>query len=300
VKRASVPRVVVVTRPTAYADLLARHGTRNQAKFFVASRGQDLDEVQGWHACFESTLQTVLAAIPKSWRRVRVERALLDRFLFEPGDIVVAVGQDGLVPNVAKYLRGQHVIGINAQPGRQPGILVPHGAEAAADLIWASGTDQALDIEERTLVEARFDDGQRLLALNELFIGQRNHQSARYRLRVDRDEERHSSSGIIISTGTGATGWASSVNRDRAHAIRLPGPGERSLAWFVREAWESPWTGTSMSGGRLTGEVELEVISEMGDTGVVFGDGIEDDCVHFGWGQRLTVGVAAHTLRLVR
>jgi len=298
--RASVPRVVIVTRPSQYQDLLARHGTRNQAKFFVTSRGQDLDEVQSWHECFESALHTVLSGIPKSWRRVRVERTLLDRFLFEPRDVVVAVGQDGLVPNVAKYLCGQRVIGINPEPARQPGILVPHVPDQAADLIWAAGNDQSLRIDERVMVEARFDDGQRLLALNEIFIGQRTHQSARYRIRVEASEERHSSSGVIVSTGTGATGWASSVNRERRQAVRLPDPGEKALAWFVREAWASPWTGTSLSGGFLEKDGTLEVTSEMTETGVVFGDGIEDDCVGFGWGQRLTIRAAEHTLQLVR
>lgn len=45
-------------------------------------------------------------------------RGDLDRFLFEPDDIVLALGQDGLVANVAKYLDGQPVIGSN--PSRPP------------------------------------------------------------------------------------------------------------------------------------------------------------------------------------
>jgi len=60
----------------------------------------------------------VLGAIPSDWRRARVDRADLDRFLFEPEDVVVAVGQDGLVANVAKYLTGQPVIGCNPDPKR--------------------------------------------------------------------------------------------------------------------------------------------------------------------------------------
>ena len=40
-------------------------------------------------------------------------RGDLDRFLFEPDDLVVIVGQDGLVANVSKYLDGQPVVGIN-------------------------------------------------------------------------------------------------------------------------------------------------------------------------------------------
>jgi hypothetical protein len=47
----------------------------------------------------------------------------LDRFLLDPEDIVVAVGQDGLVANVAKYVQDQPVIGVNPEPDRNPGVL---------------------------------------------------------------------------------------------------------------------------------------------------------------------------------
>lgn len=42
-----------------------------------------------------------------------IKRAHFDRFVFAPEDVVIAVGQDGLVANVAKYLDGQPVLGIN-------------------------------------------------------------------------------------------------------------------------------------------------------------------------------------------
>ena len=108
-----VPRVVVVTRPSALERLLSRHGTVQQARFVLAGRGQTLDEVVAWHGHFTRALDLVRGAIPRSWRRARVDRSELDRFLFEPEDVVVAVGQDGLVANVAKYLDGQPVIGVN-------------------------------------------------------------------------------------------------------------------------------------------------------------------------------------------
>jgi hypothetical protein len=39
------------------------------------------------------------------------------------------------------------------------------------------------------MVQAELDDGQRLLALNEIFVGHRTHQSARYRLGFGRASE---------------------------------------------------------------------------------------------------------------
>ncbi len=292
------PRVVVVSRATEYEALLARHGTRQQAEFFLKTRGQDIDEVDRRHERFQAALDLVLAAIPVRWRRSRIERDGLDRFPFEPDDLVVAVGQDGLVPNVAKYLEGQRLIGINSDPDEFDGILVQHEPAATADLL-ADAAAGRCRIQARTMVEARLDDGQRLVALNEVFLGHRTHQSARYRLRWAEREERQSSSGIIVSTGTGATGWARSLSLQRRDPPDLPGPEEPSLAFFVREAFPSVVTGTTLTAGQLSENAGLEVRSEMNDDGVIFGDGIEDDRLRFPWGVRAWLTVADRRLLLV-
>lgn len=118
------PRAVVVHRATELTELIARHGTRQQAGFFLAGRGRDLAELDARHQAQQEALATVSAAIPLDWRRAVAERNDLDRFGFGPEDVVIAVGQDGLVANVAKYLDGQPVIGINPEPSRNPGVLV--------------------------------------------------------------------------------------------------------------------------------------------------------------------------------
>ena len=157
------PRAVVVTRRTDYDELLLRHGTRAQASFFLASREQSVDAIEARHAHFHQALKGVLNAIPVEWRRTRVDRHDLDRFLFQPQDVVIALGRDGLVANVAKYLSGQVVVGLNPEPERNAGILVPHPPEAAPDLIRLAASGRAT-IEERSMVEARTDDGQSLLS----------------------------------------------------------------------------------------------------------------------------------------
>jgi NAD kinase len=294
-----VPRVVIVTRSTPYEALLERHATRGQAQFFLKNRGEDIEVVEAGHRRFQHALGVVLQSIPLKWRRAQVDRRDLDRFLFEPEDIIAAVGQDGLVANVAKYLEGQAVIGINPLPEEYDGILVPHPAEAAPDLI-AGVAKGRVALEDRTMAEAKLDDGQSLLALNEIFIGHRTHQSARYRLTVGDEEERHSSSGLIVSTGTGATGWARSINLSRGNVVELPEPTDKSLAFFVREAFPSVVTGTEVTCGLIGRGRVLAVISEMNEGGVIFGDGIEDDHLDFAWGQNVQVQVARSSLSMVR
>ena len=295
---AGTPRVVLVTRRTIYQELLARHATHGQVAAFLKQRGQDVEPLLAAHRATEQAVEKVGASLPGDWRRAAVERAQLDRFLFEETDIILAIGQDGLVANLAKYLTGQPVIGVNPLPQFYDGVLVRHAPGAAPDQIHAVLAGKAR-LEVRTMVEARLDDGQRLLALNEIFIGHRSHQSARYRLRFKDLEERHSSSGLIVASGTGGTGWARSICQERGKPPVLPTPSDPQLVFLVREAFPSGVTQTALTGGVIAAGETLEVISEMDSGGLFFGDGIEQDWVEFPWGQRLDVRRADQALRLV-
>jgi NAD kinase len=293
-----LPRCVLVERTTDYQMLLARHGTREQARFFLAQRGEELEEVERRDSKWRRQRASVLGAIPAEWRRTTLHRSDLDRFLFEPEDVIVVLGQDGLVANVAKYLTGQPVIGLNPEPDHYPGVLVLHTPDAAGELLRDVARGRA-SVQRRTMVEAVVDDGQRLLALNEVFIGHASHQSARYEIFYRGVGERQSSSGVVVATGSGATGWAASLHRERRSSLELPGPEELRLAFFVREAWPSVATGVSVTEGLLDVENVLGVRCENGEGGVLFGDGIEADRVVLDWGQRVTVAPAQQALALV-
>ncbi|MET9640691.1 hypothetical protein ABZY83_30490 [Streptomyces virginiae] len=294
------PRAVLVHRRTEYEELLARHGTHGQAAFFLSSRGRSIDEVVGRHDRTRQALRDVAAAVPLTWRSSRVERADLDRFLFAPEDVVVVVGQDGLVANTAKYLSGQPVVGIDTDPGRNPGVLVRHRCADAGPLLRAA-TAAGGRAEELTMVEAVADDAQRLLALNEIYLGPPGHQTARYRLGPDGENgpgEAQASSGVLVGTGTGATGWLRSLWLERGSTTGLPAPCEERLLWFVREAWPSPATGTSRVTGELGRGQGLRLTVES-DRIVVFGDGMESDALELTWGQSVRLGLAETSLRLV-
>ncbi|WP_329200644.1 MULTISPECIES: hypothetical protein [unclassified Streptomyces] len=293
------PRAVLVHRRTEYEELIDRHGTHGQAAFFLSSRGRSIDDVVGRHHRTRQALCEVAAAVPLTWRSSQVERADLDRFLFAPQDVVVVVGQDGLVANTAKYLAGQPVIGIDTDPGRNPGVLVRHRCTDTAALLRAAVGGGPT--EDLTMVEAVADDTQRLLALNEIYLGSPGHQTARYRLGPDGEEgpgEAQASSGVLVGTGTGATGWLRSLWLERGRTAQLPAPSDRRLLWFVREAWPSPATGTSRVGGHLDQREGLRLTVES-DRIVVFGDGMEADALQLTWGQSVRLGIAATALRLL-
>ena len=287
----SVPRLVVVHRPTRLAELLEVHSTLGAVEFFLNDRGLGIRDLREADEVQRRTLDAVSHAVPAQWRHAEVEREQLSRFLFEPDDLVVVVGQDGLIPNVSKYLRGQPVFGIG--PGA-PGVLCSHSPEDLRDLLAGRASPET---EVRTMVEAIVDDGQRLRALNEIFAGDRGHQSARYDLRIGKQAETQSSSGVVVGTGTGAGGWLASLWGQSHPGFALPAATSGELAYFVREAWPSETTGTSLTSGLLLERQGLEISAR--SALVVFGDGIERDFLRLEWGQRVTVRKAEGGLKLV-
>ncbi|SPT54332.1 Predicted sugar kinase [Actinomyces bovis] len=288
-------RAVIVTRRTELDELLDRHSTRGQAEFFLRTRGRDLAQVQAAHDALQTARNEVLASVPSEWALAEVERGDLSRFLFTGEDVVLVVGQDGLVANAAKYLDGQVVVGVDAGGGT--GALVRTTPAGGAAVLRGLAQGQPPHMEAVAMVRAVADDGQELTALNEVFIGDVGHQSARYELCVPAGRERQSSSGVLVATGAGATGWAASLSHDRG-GRELPRPAEQRLAWFVREAWPSRYTGAELTDGLLAGEERLR-LTVSSERLVVFGDGIETDRCELTWGQEVEVGLSPRRLNLV-
>ena len=284
----------MVRRRTEYESLLHEHGTPQMAEFRLRQRGVSLEDVERRHTAIVGAAETVLGRVPTTWRKTWVLREDLDRFRFDPEDLIVAVGLDGLVPNVAKYLNGQPVIGVNPLGWDQQMM------HFTADDIGGLYATRSFRLERRTMVEAELEDGRKLFGLNELFCGHRTHQSAKYDLSYNGTVEYQSSSGVIITTGTGATGWASSIaSATGLKQAALPTPTAPQIYFLVREAWSSSFTGSDIVSGPVDPNVSLTITSKMQEGGALFGDGIESDALDFGWGATATFRVSDRTLNLV-
>lgn len=310
-------KIVTVTRKTALAHLLERWGSRGQARYAVERSGGDFDEYQRE----DDTYRRALAAHDRAIDRFGVKRQALDRtlvptYLFSPHDVVVTIGQDGLVANVAKYVGAQPVIAVNPDPERIDGVLLPFTINQLPGTL-ARTLEGRARTRAVTLAEARLSDGQRLLAFNDLFVGARTHVSARYTLTLGARREPQSSSGVLVSTGAGSTGWLSSMftmaaglaafaaGQDAAAiAASAAAPpklswDDRRLAYVVREPFLSKTSRATLIAGLLPAGAELEIESHMPHGGVIFSDGVEADALAFPSGERVRITAAAQHTQLV-
>ena len=303
-------KIVVVTRKTRLEELVARFNTRDQARFYIEHAGADFSAYQAEHDAYRRAVERLLAKISALARVQVIERAFLPNFIFTDQDLVVTIGQDGLVVNTAKYLDGQPVVAINPDPARIDGVLLPFSVPAAPQVIVKVMQGRAA-VRRITMAEARLNDGQRMLAFNDLFIGVKSHTSARYRLTFGEQSEPQSSSGIIVSTGAGSTGWLSSMFNmasSVAHLLdeKAHGPEPLQLGWeeerlvfIVREPFVSKTSQAGIATGIITPQRELWLESHTPENGVIFSDGVEADYAAFNSGAIVRVGIAQKKTHLV-
>ena len=303
--------VVIVTRRTEFDDLVARFNTRPQARFYLEQAGHSFEAIEEAHLKHQDVLSRIRKAVPHTVRCQVIDRQMVPQYTFGGDDLVVTVGQDGLVSNTAKYLSGQPILAINPDPEHFDGILLPFTVEDAEPALHSS-LYGAVTTRNITLAKAELTTGQSLLAFNDFFVGASSHVSARYRIEVGDRAENQSSSGIIVSTGAGSTGWLQSVFAGAAGVVEAlggtvipPANGGRlswdteHLVYSVREPFPSIATQTSIVHGAFSNKTPLHVTSQMPRNGVIFSDGVEGDYLEFNSGTELTISIAPDHASLI-
>jgi NAD kinase len=318
-------KIVLVTRPTRLAEVVTRFNTVSQARFYIEHQGADFSDYLREDEAYRRAFRATQAALAEFGRVHPIDRKFLPNFVFAPEDTIVALGQDGLVANTLKYLHGQPVLGVNPDPARWDGRLLPF---QVGDLpkVMPEVLLRKRPTRSVTMAKAALNNGLSLHAVNDLFIGPKSHSSARYLLRSGTVAEAQSSSGVIVSTGLGATGWLKSLLTGAAAITQLAGgvlrrqapallpaakprgrtpaaPRARGapdeFAWdadhlfyTVREPFPSKTTGTSLVFGQVTADMPLILDSHMAENGVIFSDGLEKDFLEFNAGTRAVIGIA--------
>lgn len=305
---AKFEKIVLVTRKTRLAELVERFNTLAQARFYIEHAGGNFSEYQAEDDAYHRSADIARKLLDVGLKMQEIDRALVPTFTFLPRDLVVTLGQDGLVANTAKYVGAQPIIAVNPDPERFDGILLPFLPAQVRQTVQTVLAAKC-QIKKVTLAEAALDDGQRLLAFNDFFLGPKTHVSARYRVHWQSKSEEQSSSGILISTGAGSTGWVSSAFNMAAGIAAFSGGSavrpvrmtweDPRLLFVVREPFISRHSSANIVAGIIEPGKSLNVESLMPSGGVIFSDGIESDYLQFDSGSRVLIGAAKESAHLV-
>lgn len=302
-------RVIIIRDKTRLEQLIERFNSKAQAKFYIESSGGDFDFFVLEHNTFYESLSKVKESITGILKHKIINRSFLSTYIFTENDLVLVIGQDGLVANTAKYVNGLPIIGINPDIERYDGILLKHSPNALNGILKNIIIDN-YETKEVTMAKATLNDGQILLAFNDFYIGADSHISSRYSIEFNGKKEQQSSSGIIISTGAGSTGWLSSIfnmanNINEYNNSNINDCGttldwnDNKLIFVVREPFSSKMSQTNIGYGMITKNKTLKIESNMPRKGVIFSDGIESDFLNFNSGSIVEIGIANEKANLI-
>ncbi|MBN1328188.1 MAG: hypothetical protein JXA54_01830 [Candidatus Heimdallarchaeota archaeon] len=312
---ARVDKIVVVTKKTWLEELIERFNTKSQAKFYIEHMGGSFEDYEEAHQQYYKALEQLKQLIPKEFKYQIIEKEFLPNFLFAPNDLIVVIGQDGLVINTSKYLDNQKIIAINPDLKRFDGVMLPFSVADVPKTIVAVANDTYKSIQV-TMAVARLNNNQQLFAVNDLFIGHKSHGSARYTITYKKMTEKQISSGIIVSTGAGSSAWFRSiitgaigiVNKFRGFIAQIEEAREDEyrfpwnasmLKFAVREPFISKTSQANLIFNTIYLGEELIIESNMPENGVIFSDGIEKDYLEFNSGTIAKISVAPKKANLV-
>jgi NAD kinase len=340
-RESKIENAVIVRNKTRLEQLTEKFNTTEQAKFYVQTKqaayfskksdglkkggfnppvkinqkaeklktANDFSQYEEENQTFYSSLNTIRTNLEGVLKTKVIYQDFLANYIFSDNDLVIVLGQDGLVANTAKYVHGIPIIAINPDELRYDGVLLPFVPDTFMNAVHQvlSGTFSKKNV---TMAEVKLNDGQRLLAFNDFFIGISSHSSARYQITFRNQKENHSSSGIIVSTGAGSTGWMSSLFNmangmirtfSKEHPIKYEpiNQEEETLLFVVREPFVSKTSQANITAGRIYFGEQLTVESFMPQKGIIFSDGIQSDFLEFNSGAIAEIGIAREKAILV-
>lgn len=295
-------RAIVIRDKTRLEQLIERFNSKAQAKFYIENSGADFNYYEQEHDAFYKSLEHVQNTLSQFLKFKVLYRSFLPTYIFTENDLIIVLGQDGLLANTAKYVNGLPLIGINPDSERYDGILLKHTPDQLDNLV-KTVLKKSFDTKKVTMAKAELNDGQTLLAFNDFYIGVNSHVSSRYSIAYDGKKERQSSSGVIVSTGAGSTGWLSSVfnmanninqfqnKTSKCYRAKLDWDDDK-LIFVVREPFLSKMSKINIGYGVITKTKTLKIESNMPTKGVIFSDGIESDFLNFNSGSSVKISIS--------
>ena len=196
-------------------------------KHYNSHHTKDIDAIlrhHDKHAKMIETLKTVL---------FRADFCMLDdvKATITGYDLVIMMGGDNSFTKITHSIGDTPVLPVNAYPEKSYGYLTKwtiNDDHDIYDLIEAIDFYE-FDAEEWPRLETTIDGTHIIASTSECFLGERVRNKMSKNIVVYKGKEYHSrSSGIVVATGAGSTGWYSSVA-----SIKTAWSPQHKLASFV-------------------------------------------------------------------
>lgn len=211
---------------------------------------------------------------------------------FDDVDMVISLGGDGTFVRAGNFVKNQLIFGINSDPETSEGALVSlfsNDVEKLNDII--DGKYKTM-IRERARVVLN-EKEIRELVVNAVFVGAASQfHCSRYVVDFKGHKEEHRSSGILVSTGSGSTGWFKSAGGE------IFKHDEKKLKFIIREPYNGDrlYRPELVSGEIADGE-SIEIISTRDYGGVV---AVDDSVYEVKKGDSIKVSLSDFPLRVVQ
>lgn len=216
-----------------------------------------------------------------------------------PFQDVIALGGDGWVNNTSHFLTSQRMITINSDPEKSTGALsnftVPSFKAKFHELEKGIFT-----VEYWTRLQARHN-GEPIwpLALNDVCITANDpFDMSRYVIDYRGIQEEQKTTGVLVSTGTGSTGWHRNVHTTQQRESGIFSRDAQIAKFTVREVPAKPYADYQIVGGILEKGERLRLISYI-DEMRIGPDSYKNYFTMAGNGDEITVEISDSPLRMV-
>lgn len=229
-----------------------------------------------------------------------VERNSLTKEDVKNSKLVISFGGDNHFNYVSHFCDSNLVVGVNSDPERSVGAMTYFNVDSF-EFFLPSLLNDDFEIEEWPRIEIEVDGKMiETLCVSEIFIGESDRVNmSRHILKLNGNEEEQKGSGIVVTTGTGSTGWYDSACRYIFSEGNKFGKTSKELRFVLTEPFNGKYSKYNMLNGVVKDGENLEIVSLSDSDAVLSIDSLKVLKLKEGSKVRLKIGKALSVIKYI-
>ena len=305
-------KIIIVPKLTHYEwDMQRLNLTHKEIIQKYRRDGIDVDRIMESHCRQKDSLDELKQYFNE---KQFISRDNLAKEISKDAELIISSGGDNHFQYVAHFVNNKPIIGLNSDPHTSTGVLTYYTTKNFEksrekwknkelsifdENILKRIKKDEINIEEWTLLEGILNGKKIQPTMTEYVIGEKeaHRDMTRYILDFDRKKEEQKSSGLIISTGAGSTGYYNSVYKFK-HKRRDVFPKTEKIAKFITiMPYEELRGNYSILEGVLREGDEMIIHSLSKHEGKIYCDILED--YNFNGGAKFIVRISQKSLKVL-